>query len=229
VLAVLIIVLVLAAAGGAAWLAHRAEQQRRARYLAIAAEHGLSYTPRDDDWTRRFDGAPFGRGSSRRATHVLRGRWRGHEAVAFHYRYVVRSNNGQHTTTTTYRFTVCALRLPAPVPRLEVTSENVLTRLAGALGFEDVELEDEAFNRRFRVQADDRRFAYDVLHARTMERLRSWPALNLRFSGADALIWEKGTCDPEQLLSRLEALSQVVDAVPSYVWSDRSLEGGGAA
>lgn len=233
-LAVLIVLLVAAVAGGAAWLAWHAERQRRARYLAVAADNGLTYTPRDDSWARRFDGAPFGRGSSRRATHVLRGQWGGREAVVFSYRYVVQHNNGQHTTSTTYRFTVCALRLPVAVPRLELTSENVLTRLAGAFGFEDLELENEDFNRRFRVSADDRRFAYDVLHPRAMEQVLAWPALNLRLSGADALLWERGTCDPEHVLSRLAALSQVVDGIPAYVWADRAAtqdraEGEGAA
>lgn len=229
-LVVLLVLLLAAVAGGAAWLAHRAEQQRQARWRAVAAQHGLTYTARDDSWGRRFAGSPFGRGRSRRATHVLRGTWGGHEAVAFHYRYQVQHSNGQHTTTTTYRFTVCAVRLPAVVPRLELTAENVLTRVAGALGFDDVELESEDFNRRFRVRAADRRFAYDVLHPRAVEHLLALPPVELRFDGTDALLWTKGHGEPEQALARLTSLTRLVDAVPGWVWADRALgRGGGAA
>ncbi len=215
----------LAVAGAVGWAVWRLAQQRRARYLAFAAERGWTYTPRDDSWVDRFDGSPFGRGGSRRATHVLRGSFAGRDAVAFHYRYLTRSHNGQHQTTQTHRFTVVALGLPAAVPWLELTAENVLTRLGSALGLADVELESEDFNRRYRVTADDRRFAYDVLQPRTMEQLLASRTANLRLCGADALLWDSGFSDPEELPGLLAVLAQVVDGVPSYVWSDR----GGAA
>jgi hypothetical protein len=222
------LLLVLAVAGAVGWLVWRVQEQRRARYLAFAAEHGWTYTPRDDSWTRRFEGDPFGRGGSRRATHVLRGSYAGRDAVAFHYRYVTRSHNGQQQTTQTHRFTVVALALPAHVPRLELTGENLLTRLGSALGLADVELESEDFNRRYRVTADDRRFAYDVLTPRAMEQLLAQPTLNLRLSGADAVLWDRGSADVDELPDRLAALARFVDGVPPYVWSDRQQNGGAA-
>lgn len=223
------LLLVLALAGGVGWLLWRLEQARRARYLAVAQEHGWSYTPRDDALAHRFDGEPFGRGSRRRASHVLRGSHEGREVVAFHYSYVTRSSDGQQQTSQTHRFTVCALGLPAALPRLELTGENVLTRLAGALGLDDLELESEDFNRRYRVSADDRRLAYDVLHPRTIESLLALPTLNLRLSGADALLWERGSASPEELPDRLAVLSQFVGQIPAYVWADRAVEGEGPA
>ena len=224
----LVLVAVVCAVGYVVW---RIEQQRRARYLAFAAERGWTYTPRDDSWVDRFEGSPFGRGSSRRATHVLRGEFAGRDMVAFHYRYLTRSHNGQQQTTQTHKFTVVALALPASLPWLELTGENVLTRIGSALGLADVELESEDFNRRYRVTADDRRFAYDVLHPRTMEQLLAQPTVNLRLSGADALLWDNGFADPEELPGMLAPLAQLVDGIPSYVWSDRQHDrrGGGAA
>ena len=219
------VLLVLLVAAAVAWGVWRAHQQRRARYLAFAAERGWSYTPRDDSWVDRFAGEPFGRGSSRRASHVLRGSYGGREAVVFDYRYVTSSGAGQAQTTQTHRFSVCALQLPVPLPRLELTGENVLTRLAGALGIDDVELESEDFNRRYRVRADDRRFAYDVLHPRAMEQLLALPTLNLRLSGADAVLWDRGTWALEDVPDRLAVLARFVDGIPAYVWTDR----GGAA
>jgi hypothetical protein len=223
----LLLVLLLGAV--AAWALWRVQHQRRARYLAFAAERGWTYTPRDTALPRRFRGEPFGRGSGRRATHVLRGQYGGREALVFDYRYVTRSSNGQHQTTQTHRFTVCALALPTAVPRLQLTGENALTRMAGALGFDDVELESEDFNRRYRVSCDDRRFAYEVLHPRTMERLLAQPTLNLRLDGADALLWQRGTTDLQHVEGRLAVLAELLDGIPPYVWADRSTEGGAAS
>ena len=229
------LLLILALAGAGAWLLWHLEQQRHARYLAFAQERGWTYTARDQALVDRFRGEPFGRGSSRRATHVLRGQYGGREAVVFDYRFVTRSSNGQQTTTQTHRFTVCALQLPAALPRLELTPENALTRLGGVLGLDDLELESEDFNRRYRVRADDRRLAYDVLHPRTVERLLALPTLNLRLDGADAVLWQRGTTSLPDVPARLAVLSQLVDGIPSYVWADRGarLEGpakeGGAA
>jgi hypothetical protein len=220
----LLLILVLTGAGG--WLLWHLERERRARYVAFAQERGWTYTPRDNTLVRQFRGEPFGRGSARRASHVLRGQYGGREAVVFDYRFVTRSSDGQQQTTQTHRFTVCALRLPAALPRLELTAENPLTRLAGALGFDDVELESEDFNRRYRVRSDDRRLAYDVLHARTIEQLLALPTLNLRLDGADAVLWERGTTSLPDVPARLAVLSQLVDGIPSYVWADRSEQGG---
>lgn len=229
------LLLVLVALGAGAWLLWHLEQQQRARYRAFARERGWTYTPRDDALVRRFRGEPFGRGTGRRATSVLRGQYAGRAAVVFDYRFVTRSSNGQQTTTQTHRFTVVALQLPAALPRLELTPENALTRLGGALGLADLELESEDFNRRYRVRSDDRRLAYDVLHPRTIEQLLALPTLNLRLDGADAVLWERGTTSLPEVPARLAVLSQLLDGIPSYVWADRgaSLEGpsqeGGAA
>jgi hypothetical protein len=159
---------------------------------------------------------------------VLQGRYDGREALVFDYRYSTTQSNGQTTTTQTHRFTVCVLGLPAALPRLELTGENALTRMAGALGFDDIELESEDFNRRYRVRSDDRRLAYDVLHPRAVERLLAAPTLNLRLDRADALLWDRGTTKLDELPARLALLSQLVGGIPSYVWTDRSIEGGAA-
>jgi hypothetical protein len=143
--------------------------------------------------------------------------------VAFDYSYETSSTDSKgHRSTTTHRYSVCALALPAPLPGLELSPESVLTRFAGAIGFGDVELESEDFNRHYRVSARNPKFAYDVLNPRTMEALLARPALHLRLLDADAVCWESGRQEPAELLERLATLEVLVAGIPSYVWSDHS-------
>jgi len=215
--------LVAAGVGVAAYLSYRADQRRRQLLQGFARSSGWAYTPRDDNWTGRFDGGPFGQGDHRRADNVLTGRHGERDMVAFDYSFQTHSTDGKgNSTTTTHRFTVCALRLPAYLPELELAPESVLTRVANAVGFADVELESEDFNRRFRVTARDPKFAYDVLNPRTMTALLARRPLHLRVSGADALCWENGRLQPAGLLEQLSTLALLVDGIPSFVWSDHS-------
>jgi hypothetical protein len=220
----------LVAAGVIAYLLYKAEQKRRHLLQSFAQSSGWTYIARDDSWADRFVGEPFGRGDDRRVSNILAGRHHDHDMVAFDYSYETSSTDSKgHRHTTTHRYAVCVLRLPVPLPGLELSPESVLTRFAGALGFDDVELESEDFNRRYRVAAREPKFAYDVLHPRTMEALLARPPLHLRLVGADAVCWESGRLEATDLLERLSTLEIVVGGIPSYVWSDNGFTAPGGA
>ena len=161
-----------------AYLGYRAEQKRRALLQAFALSNGWTYVDRDDSWCDRFPGDPFGEGDNRKAGNVLQGRHGKHDMVAFEYRYKTHTTNSKgHRSTTTYRFAVCAVSPACAAARAPADARvGASAGSAGRLGFGDVELESEDFNRRYRVAARDPKFAYDVLHPRTMEALLSRPA-----------------------------------------------------
>ncbi len=148
-------------------------KKRRELLAQFARSNGWTLTLEDDRLAGRWDGTPFDAGDHRQAKNVLSGAWRGRPIAAFDYSYQTHSTDSQgHRTTSTHRFPVCATAMPTLLPRLQVTRENDLTRLGGALGFTDIEMESEDFNRAFRVTCPDRKFASDVLHPRMMEMLR---------------------------------------------------------
>ena len=204
------------------YLQYRRETARRGALAAFAASKGWSYSARDDSWAGRFTGTPFGRGDHRQARNIVRGTDHGHELVAFDYSYQTHDSDGSSTRSSTCRFTVCALALPAVLPHLELTPESVLSRIGGTLGLQDIQLESEDFNRRYRVTADDPKFAYDVLSPRTMQALLTREPLHLRIAGSDALCWAEGRSTPVALLARLSALTTLLAGIPSYVWSDHT-------
>jgi hypothetical protein len=218
---VLLLALVLLAAGGLAAAGWYRAKRRRELLQGFARSNGWSFTARDDTWARRFDGRPFGTGDHRRAANVMQGQFRGRPVAAFDYSYQTHTSDGNGgSSTTTHRYAVCAVSLPAAVPRLELLPESLFGRVGTALGMQDIELESEEFNRRYRVRSDAPRFASDALPPRTLEALLARPALHLRLQGADALCWETGQHGPADLLARLDALCALLDGIPPFVWSD---------
>ncbi|MCA1824086.1 MAG: DUF3137 domain-containing protein [Mycobacteriales bacterium] len=233
-LPILVLLAAMAVIGGLAYLQFRADERRRVALKQLAAAKGWAYRPYDPSLTSRWVGRPFGEGFDRQAANVVSGVVRGLDLVAFDYRYKERTTDAQgHSTTTTHRYAVCALHLPTILPEIHVTTENVLTRLGNAVGFEDIELESDAFNRRFRVQSRDRKFACDVLTPRTMEALLANP-LEFRLELSDVVTWWDGRLQPLEILRRAATLARVVDGVPEFVWKDhgydpvaRAARGGG--
>lgn len=206
------------------------DQKRRQALATFALNRGWTYAPSDDSWVERWTGPPFGQGDHRHARNVMTGTLSGEPLVAFDYSFQTHSTDGKgNTTTTTHRYAVCALHLPAYLPRLQVTPENLFTRFGNALGLDDIELESEDFNRRFRVHANDPKFASDVLSPRTMQTLLSRPAFSWRIDGADIVSWQNGRLTPTDLLMAASTMSSVMAGIPSFVWRDHGYEPGAAA
>jgi hypothetical protein len=217
----LVLVLVPVGLGLVLYVGWLQAKRRRELLQGYAASQGWTWTGRDDSWAQRFSGAPFGTGDHRQAANVLQGAYRGRAFVAFDYSFQTHGTDAEgRRSTTTQRFACCALSLPAWLPTFELVPEGLLGRVGTVLGMQDIELESEDFNRRYRVRCADPKLAYDVLPPRTMEALLARPALHLRLSGADAVCWENGRHSPSQLLGRLDALRVLVEGIPAFVWSD---------
>jgi hypothetical protein len=215
-LGVLLLPLVLAggALAAAGWVRHR----RLRRLQEWAASVGWTYLGGDRSLVRRWRGRPFDIGDSKRVSELVAGTFAGRPALSF--RFECTTGTGKNRSTLTYHVVTTAL--PTWLPTLELMPENVATRLARALGFPDIELESEEFNRVWRVGAGDHRFAHAVLHPRLMERLLRPDArgMSWRIEGSDILSWSTGAPRTEAIAPRLQVLAAVVDAVPRFVWLD---------
>ena len=209
-----------------AYLAYRGwkqEQKRREELLVWCTQNGFQFTVRDDQWCNRWSGTPFGDGDHREAKNVVVGRLGDQPFAAFDYSYQTHSTDSKgNRTTTTHRYVVTSLQLSTALPRLQVTPEGIFGRIGNALGLDDVELESEDFNRRFRVHADDRKFASDVLSPRTMEALLALPDMRWRIEGVDILSWQDDRLTPQVVATMTSHLQTVVAGIPSFVWKDHS-------
>jgi hypothetical protein len=206
------------------------EQARRALLMQWATGNGWQLTVRDDSWCDRWNGAPFGEGDHRRASNVIVGTWQGHQFAAFDYSYETHSSTGKGgETTTTYRYAVTAVTVPAYLPRLQVTPESMLERLGHAFGVADIDLESEDFNRAFRVTCPDAKFASDALPPRTMQMLLAHRGLCWRFEGTDLVAWHTGEHSPAEILEALTATTGILAGIPSFVWHDHGYDAGSPA
>jgi len=195
-----------------------AAKRRRTAFTRLAAERGWRYQATDTrDLPRRWSWEPFGQGSSRRASDVLHGEHAGYRFAAFHYRYVTGSGDDRRT----HLIGVIALRLPAALPRIEVSPEGLIGSIAPGLVRTDIDLESEDFNRRYRVSCADRKFAVDILTPRTVEALLSVRPFRWRIDGSDLIAIDAATESPAAVLDRVAVLAGVAAGIPSFVWKDR--------
>jgi len=196
-------------------------RKRVAELTSWAHTNGWAYAEDAGELVDRFVGAPFGLGFGRKASHLLRTTMGGRPVVAFEYQYKERQGSGKDERTVTYTFEIVATTTPASRPTLQITQEHLGTRLLNAVGLDDLQLESEEFNRTFRVSSDDAKFAYDVLHPRTMEwmladtRARELP---VRFERSDILTWDSGRLNPQRAAWAATYLLDLVDRVPQFVW-----------
>jgi hypothetical protein len=193
-------------------------QERIAKLSSGAADYGWQYTEKDTSLIEEYLGEPFGKGHSKSAADVLRGTRRGREFVAFSYSYTEsRGDNG----STTYSFTVAALSLPCATPMLQVGREGRAGKLLDFVGRRDLQLESAEFNEAFRVDTDDERFAYTVLHPRLMRWLLDSPRADytpFRFERGALLAWQKDAIEVPKAQWMVDYLSDVADQVPDFVW-----------
>jgi hypothetical protein len=198
-------------------------KKRREGLAAFAAARGWVYRQDDPSLVSRFNGSPFGTGSTRRATNCLYGAHAERPMVAFDYSYTTSSGSGDKRTTTTHRYSVVAMNLGVVVPPLAVSPEGAVGRFFGRLTNRDIELESEDFNRAFTVTAHDRRFASDVLHPQMMQMLLQWPALGWRLEGDSMLVVRSGHHAPHEVDATLAVMDAILDRIPEHVW--RTLRG----
>lgn len=135
---------------------------------------------------------------------------------AFDHWYVEEGSEGGSGLGRARRMTCAVAALPFTCPRLEVVPRSLPVATDDG---QDVRLELEAFNRRFRVVADDRRFAVAFLDARMMDALMQLPqGISCAVNEDRLLLWAEDVSAGETLLL-LEVVRTLRERVPRVVAS----------
>jgi hypothetical protein len=108
----------------------------------------------------------FGRGSDRTVENVIGAKVGERILTMFDYSY---SQQGYNPTTSSsteqsFDFSCALIDVPASIPFVSVTREGFFSKIARAVGAEDVEVGDPSFDRVFKVKASDPGVARELLH-----------------------------------------------------------------
>lgn len=116
------------------------------------------------------------------------------------------------------RMLTCAVvPLRSSCPRLRVAPRDVVDDVARAFGGEEVRLELEAFDRRFRVKTDDARFAFAFLDQRLMEAFLALPDGVTADVNEDVLLLWAPRMPAEQVLVLFDTAVAIGRRIPRVV------------
>ena len=185
---------------------------------AWAADHGMSYTRRDDRWVKAHDwGSPFGRGSGRRAIDVMTGPWRGRAAVVFTYRYSTSSPGPGDEVSTEYHYvSVHTITLQRRFPRLAVRPRGPFTPPVQGIAWPAADVL-AMFLSVYDIRCDDLHFASDVLHPAMAWWMMTTTAVGFTIVDDRIVVLVGGRMDPERIGTWLDYLCAVLDRIPPTV------------
>jgi hypothetical protein len=202
--------------------------KRRQALLAWAQSKGLSYTrEKDRDMRRRF--AEFkclDRGSNRYAYNVMTGEWSSRRITAFDYHYETHSTDPKgRRQTHHHRFSAVVLESDLPLKSLFIRPEGFFDKITEFFGADDIDFESAEFSRKFYVKAKDRRWAYDVIHARTMQFLLDMPTFTIQFDRGQVIAFRGSRFKVADFETAVNVIGGVLDRLPDYLVKQLKEEG----
>ena len=149
----------------------KADRDRDLRHLAAA--NGFTFTETDHFSSTRVPFQIFRLGNRSLAENVLLGRaGDGAPVQVFDFTSWVEKETENGVSQSSYRHLTCCLTETVhSFPHLVIQPETLATRLLQRVGLPTIDLESEAFNRRFVVTSEDERFAHLFLDPQMMELL----------------------------------------------------------
>ncbi len=197
-------------------------KKRREAMMALASRLGLRFDPeKNRELARRYSFLDRLRsGSNRYAFNSLTGTYQGHEVALFDYHYETHSTNSKgHQQTHHHYFSCFLLHLPMSFPELVIAEEGFLSKIAQAVGYDDIDFESHEFSRRFCVRSRDKKFAYDVCHVRMMEYLMANDDLTIEIEGNVLAITFGSRLDIERIEPNLNRLVALRSLMPEYLFA----------
>jgi hypothetical protein len=218
----LIIIGVVAVIIIAAILGQMAARKRQDAMRARADRLGLRFVASEDrGLAQRFQFLDKLRvGDNRYAFNVLSGNYQSHDVMAFDFHYETHSTDSKgHRQTHHHYFSFFILLLGVWLPELTIAREGFFSKVAQALGYDDIDFESHEFSRKFLVRSKDKKFAYDVCNARMMEYLLANDDLTIEIEAQAMAISFNSRLSPEQIESNLNRLIAVRSLMPDYLFS----------
>lgn len=198
---------------------HKRAEERKAGISLLARRCGWTFeTAEDSGMEDRFPGFEFlSTGSDRHAYNILTGPYEECEALCYDYHYETESTDSKSRRRKHHHYFSVAMLCPRfSLKDLVIREEGFFDGIKAMFGSNDIDFESAEFSREFHVSATDRKYAYDVIHPRTMEYLLASPHRNFVMAHGWIAVKSKGLVEPETFLSMLEAAHTLITAIPTH-------------
>lgn len=205
---------------GAIIYARYAAAKRRKELAAWAQGKGLSFDPSNDKgMDERFPEFDCLRqGSDRYAFNRMEGDWSGRRLLGFDYHYETQSTDSKgRRTTHDHHFSAVILDSTVPLKPLFMRPEGFFDKVTEFFGYDDIDFESAEFSRKFYVKSPDKRWAYDVIHQRTMEFLLEMPRFTIKFDRQQVIAYRSSRFKPGDFTAAVEVIAGILDRLPEYV------------
>ena len=191
------------------------EEKRRTALKAWCQRQGWSLLGHSvRGWEVDFPGIKlFKQGYGQEGDNIITGHFRGRPVTLMDYEYTTKSGKSR----TTHRYGVTILACDFPTVPLQIRREYLFDRVGEFLGAGDIDFESAEFSRKFHVKSSDRKWAYDIVHNRTMEYLLEAPEFSIEFGFGEIVISQKGRCSPEQYEDQVAMAMKLYELIPEYV------------
>lgn len=145
-----------------------------------------------------------------KTTWGVEGSAEGVEMVLLEHHYTT----GGGKSRQTHNHSVVSIAVPAGWPRLDVYAEHLLHKIGEMFGSHDFRVEDEAFNKRWRVTGESEDFAVLVLTPEVQAMLMGWDrSTSIAVRAGRLCVYRSGHLNAEgwtALIGRAAALRRVL-------------------
>jgi hypothetical protein len=196
------------------------------RLAATANRHRWLYSEKDVFGLGAYDFALFDRGSVRGFENTVWGNLKGVPFQFADYWYSTEYEAEEPSLrlrTGTKDMSCVVIRMNAYVPRVMVDPESLSTWVNDPTDELDLQFESEEFNRRFRIQAHDRLFAYKLIVPSMMQWLLAMPDRYGVEIYKSALVVYAPRRDPSDMYTMVACATGVLDRIPKLVWREYSV------
>ena len=204
-------------------IAWQLEKKRREKWQVWAESKGWSYNhERNRALAKQYSFLDrLQKGANRYALHCLRGEWQGRAAEAFTFHYETYSSDSKGRRRTHHHHVgVVLIEIEKSFPELTIGPEGFLSKIAQAVGYDDIDFESAEFSKKFLVRSTDKKFAYDFCHTRMMEYLLQNPQTTLEIEGNVLAVFDGNRLEPEEIEPYLEHLHAIREWMPKFLFRE---------
>jgi hypothetical protein len=207
--------------------AREARQKRRREVLAVKAkELKLTFdASKHASFAgnyRFLDKLWHARGGNRKSCiNVMTGELDSHRVTLFDYYYVTDSNKvwwWAPSWETHCFLSFMIVNMDSNFPELTIAKEGFFSKIAQAIGFDDIDFESHEFSRRYKVKSKDKKFAYDFCNARMIDYLLDQPIVAIEVEKHLLALGFDDQPDEHRTDFHLSHLLKIRSLIPNYVF-----------